>query len=132
MLARCLYQKHDKFKYYGGRGITVCDKWKEFSKFFEDMGEPEKGRTLDRIDNNAGYSKENCRWATRHEQHYNKRNTRYCTANGETLTVYDWATRLGIRPGVIYCRLTRGWNEERAVSTPLHGANVSNGLEAKK
>ena len=119
MRARCFNKKHDKYKYYGGRGITVCPQWGEFKNFLMDMGEAPSGTTIDRINNNLGYFKENCRWATWLEQSYNKRNTKYCTVHGETLTVHEWASRLNVRTGLIYLRLHRGWTHEAAVLTPI-------------
>ncbi len=69
MLSSCYNQKVRIFKYYGGRGITVCDEWKDFINFYNDMGERPPTLELDRIDNEKGYSKDNCRWATRKENH---------------------------------------------------------------
>lgn len=74
MKARCYNPKSISFKWYGQRGVTVCDRWRDsFSNFLEDMGERPEGKTLDRIDFNKGYSKENCRWATPQEQRTNQR-----------------------------------------------------------
>ena len=74
MKERCLNPNHRSYSYYGGRGILVCPEWiNSFKKFYEDMGEKPKGLTLDRINNNHSYSKENCRWATYHTQALNKR-----------------------------------------------------------
>jgi hypothetical protein len=73
MLGRCTYGRHPAFARYGGRGITVCPEWYSFENFYRDMGERPIGRTLDRLDNEKGYSKENCRWATPFEQQVNRR-----------------------------------------------------------
>lgn len=73
MWQRCANPKHTAFKYYGGRGIRVCKRWEVFENFLEDMGERPAGKTLDRKDNNAGYTPKNCRWATHKEQIHNRR-----------------------------------------------------------
>lgn len=89
-------------KYYADRGIGVCDRWLKFENFLEDMGERPEGKTLDRIKNDLGYSKDNCRWSTSGEQLRNTRRTKMITFEGETLCMKDWAKKIGISgPGLI-------------------------------
>lgn len=90
MRQRCLNKNFRDYHRYGGRGITMCERWLEYENFLADMGSPPKGHSLDRIDNNAGYSPDNCRWATKLVQQRNRRNTRFLTLNGETKTLAEW------------------------------------------
>jgi hypothetical protein len=80
---------------YGGRGISVCERWRDFENFYADMGDPPEGLTLDRIDNDGDYCPENCRWASRKEQAESRSTTRFFTANGLTLSLRGWADRWG-------------------------------------
>jgi hypothetical protein len=107
MLDRCNNPKANQYADYGGRGIKVCHEWQDFTKFFADMGHPPQGGTMDRIDNNKGYFKGNCKWSTRREQARNKRNNRMITAFGRTQTVTDWAIEQGLPPRTLFNRLFR-------------------------
>lgn len=119
MWDRCTNPTHPAWDHYGGRGITVCERWVSFDNFLADMGLRPLGMSLDKIDNDRGYSPDNCRWATQREQNLNKTNGTRLTYNGETLSVTEWAERLGVRRHVIFSRLKIGWSVERALTEPL-------------
>lgn len=108
MKYRCLTPTDKHYSSYGGRGITVSDDWLIFENFYRDMGEKPAGMSLDRIDNNKGYSKENCRWATQREQMRNTRCNRMITHNGETLCITEWAEKYGIPMRILSKRLKAG------------------------
>lgn len=119
---RCYDPNVKSYRNYGARGIVVAACWHDrsgFHQFIKDMGARPEGATLERIDNNGPYSPNNCRWATRDEQANNKRNNRWITANGETLTISQWAKRLGCTPHNISLRIKSGMPEEQAVTKPV-------------
>jgi hypothetical protein len=118
MLARCRNPNVVAYKNYGGRGIDVSDSWSEFKVFFADMGEPNAGETLDRIDNNKGYSKENCRWASRLSQGRNKRNNRIIEVGGVAKTMSEWSEVNGVKLATIWARINKGWDAGLAVTLP--------------
>lgn len=121
MKQRCFNQNSPAYKYYGGRGITVCDRWKSsLINFVKDMGIPDSGMTLDRIDNNLGYSPENCRWAIRSEQQSNRRVNRFIEFNGKSQTAMEWAKELEIPHQTIYQRLDLGYSVEKILSKEKH------------
>lgn len=125
MIARCRYPQHPRFADYGGRGITVCDRWFEsLTNFIDDMGRrPSEAHSLDRIDNDLGYSPANCRWATREEQGRNRRNNIKLTVDGETAPLSVWAERTGIPYVTLRHRLVKlGWSDEETVRTPVGAA----------
>lgn len=105
-------------KDYGGRGITICERWQKFENFLADMGEKPEGLTLDRKDNDKGYYKENCRWATRAEQQNNRRNNIIIVYNQKKQTRTQWAREFKISPDLVYRRIKRGWPIERALTEP--------------
>lgn len=115
MKNRCNNPNVKSYSYYGGRGITVCERWQKFENFLADMGERPDGCSLDRIDNSKGYSPENCRWATKEEQANNKRNNVMVYFNGETHSVTQWAKKLGINHAGMQFRLAN-WPLERAMT----------------
>lgn len=117
MMGRCHNPNSARFHRYGGRGITVCDRWYDPSAFYEDMGDPPAQMSLERIDNDVGYSPENCRWAGVKEQNNNRKDTRRITFNGETMSATAWGERLGITKATMYWRL-RAWPLERALTEP--------------
>ena len=121
MKTRCTNPKHHEFHNYGGRGITVCDEWKnDFQSFYDwaiSNGYADD-LTIDRVDNNRGYSPENCRWITNNEQQNNRNCNRMITYNGKTQTLTKWADELGIKRVTLQARITRyNWNVDRALST---------------
>lgn len=115
MLDRCQRPANRHYADYGGRGITVCERWKQFDAFFEDMGEAPADLTLERLNNNEGYNPDNCVWATRKEQARNKRNTVRITHNGRTMALADWADEIGLPSMKIWRRLKRGWSTPEAL-----------------
>ncbi len=117
MMDRCYNSNFHRFHRYGGRGIAVCRRWHKAENFLADMGEPPKGLTLERIDNDGPYSPKNCRWATYKEQNNNRSSTRLITFNGETMSGAAWAERLGIKKAAMYARLKR-WPLEMALTMP--------------
>ena len=115
MRRRCSDTNHIHYANYGGRGIRVCDSWqKSFESFLSDMGERPHGMTLDRIDNNLGYNKENCKWSTRSEQNTNQKRSKrpglgakyeFC---GSSLTIREWSNLTGVPAVTIGKRIAKG------------------------
>lgn len=102
---------------YSARGIRVCRRWLSFPNFLADMGVPAPGMSLDRIDNDRGYSPGNCRWATREEQQSNRSVNVMLTFRGETMTQAQWQRRIRVSNGRIRERLAKGWSIERTLTT---------------
>lgn len=119
MKHRCDNPNNSQYKDYGGRGITYDPSWKTFSGFIADMGDKPIGTSIDRINNNLGYSKENCRWATRKQQQRNTRSNRHITYKGETRCLSEWNEIMGYKEDTIKDRLRQGWDELKALLTPV-------------
>lgn len=133
MKRRCHYAMHVAYKDYGGRGIAVCERWRfgeegihPFDCFTRDMGpKPSKDYSIDRVDNNQGYSPENCRWATRAEQSQNRRacvvsynHSTLLSHDGQTMDASSWERRLGWTKDTVCRRLRRGWSAHDALTVP--------------
>lgn len=128
MLLRCYTPSSSGYEYYGGRGITVCDEWRENFQAFYDWS-MENGYkddlTIDRKDNEKGYSPDNCKWATSKEQANNRRNNRYIEFNGKVHTISEWEQITGISRRVIEERIDNlGWSIERALTQKVHTAPI--------
>lgn len=125
MIRRCYDSKSPDYKYYGLKGITVCDRWRDsLDNFIADIGVIPKGLTIDRIDNSRGYEPGNVRIATVRQQNNNKSDTKHINFNGATRTMKGWAEHVGISPALLRYRLTAGWSVENALTIkPNNGAN---------
>ena len=122
MIARCTNPKHEAFGNYGARGITVCERWRNYEAFAFDMGPRPEGGTVERQDNSKGYSPENCCWATRTEQGRNKRNNVMVEMDGERLALSEWAERYSIKYQTVWRRIfVAGWDAPQAIKTPVTG-----------
>ncbi len=133
MRTRCYNPQYALYHRYGGRGISVCQRWRRsFVHFLADMGpKPFPEASIDRIDNDGNYScgqceqcirnnwTANCRWATPTEQSRNSARVRLLTHNGITMPIVDWARKLGLRPNTLSARLKYGWSVEKTLTVPV-------------
>lgn len=119
MLQRCSDDSGNSYKSmrYGGRGVKVCERWKVFKNFIEDMGIRPESSTIDRIDSDKGYCKENCRWADKKTQAINRKSTKVFSHLGKTLCLSDWAKFLNITPAAMTYRIKNNWNKARIFET---------------
>lgn len=109
MIQRTSNPNSKMFKHYGGRNIFVCDRWRLYDNFLADMGRSLPGTSLGRIDNNKGYSPENCRWETKEQQANNTRRNVFIEHNGIRLTVAQWAKKTGVPERTLHGRVSKGW-----------------------
>ena len=118
MKERCLHEKSGHYKWYGARGIKVCNRWlHSFKNFLADMGEKPQGLSLDRINNNGNYEPSNCKWSTWGDQANNKRNNIWITFDGKTLSKAQWAREINIDIGTLANRIYHGWSISDALTT---------------
>jgi hypothetical protein len=118
MRGRCLCKTDAAYLDYGGRGITICEKWSDFSLFVSDMGERPKGFTLERLDNDKGYSPDNCKWASRKEQARNRRSSRILEINGIEKCLAEWCEFYNLQYGTVLARINKGWSVSKAFELP--------------
>lgn len=120
MMSRCYDKTNIGYHNYGGRGIVVCDAWHEFEMFLSDMGVRPEGMSIDRINNNIGYSKSNCAWSNKEQQCSNTRRNRKLTYLGKTQTVTQWAKELNMDRAVLSYRANHWNSDELCLTAPLH------------
>jgi len=119
MWERCNYEKHASWDYYGGQGLGVCDRWRSFSAFCDDMeASYREGLTIERLDNSKGYEKSNCIWDTPKAQARHTRRNCYFSLNGVCMTITDWSIKLGGNHSLVRHRLNMGWPIEQALTVP--------------
>jgi len=118
MRSRCENPNTAAFKRYGARGISVCERWKSFQNFIDDMGECPPNMTLERVDNDGPYSPENCVWASRAQQSRNNSRNRILEIDGVKKSMTEWSEESGIKAGTIWLRLNKGINPRDAVFNP--------------
>lgn len=122
MRKRCNNPRNPAYLHYGGRGITVCERWSSYAAFLEDMGpRPDDDHTIERLDVNRGYEPDNCVWLPSALQARNRRDTVRITHEGVTLTLADWAEKTGIKYGTLWARYNAGWSTDRLLGcSPRH------------
>lgn len=116
MKRRCFNSASQNYRNYGGRGITVCERWLDFRGFYEDMGECPPGFSIERIDVNGNYEPDNCKWIPSHEQHRNKRSSVTVVVDGEQMGLKEACLKLGCNYRTVQSRINLlGWTKEEAL-----------------
>jgi len=127
MKQRCFYPKHNRFKNYGGRGITICEEWLDFQNFYRDMYKSyqnhcekhsERDTTIDRKNPNGNYTPQNCHWNTLWNQNLNRANNHLLTYKGVSKPMTQWAREKGFKRGLLENRIKRGWSVKKMLETP--------------
>lgn len=116
MKERCFNPKDSRYSSYGGRGISISKSWLNFENFFRDMGSKPLKHSIDRIDNNRGYSKENCRWTDGFVQANNTRKNKFLTFKGKKLTISQWSREIGMCRHKLAQRVRAGWPVSRCLA----------------
>jgi hypothetical protein len=119
MKYRCHSAKHPSHHRYGGRGITVCERWHKFENFLQDMGERPEGMEIGRKDNDGGYFKGNCRWETPAQNSRNTSKNLILTFDGKSMCLTEWSEVCGIGTTTIKQRLLRGWSIQKSLTQPV-------------
>ena len=116
MIQRCTDLRCKDYKWYGARGIRVCERWTNFRNFFADMGVRPEGTSIDRINGEGHYQPDNCRWADKFQQKHNRADNLLLTFQGRTQPAILWARERGINRSTLYSRIRAGWTTSRALS----------------
>lgn len=119
MLQRCFNPRHKHFYRYGGRGISICARWRTFEAFLADVGPRPEKTSIERINNDGNYEPGNCRWATQHEQTRNMSRNRVLVLDGVARCVSDWSQILGVSTSTLFGRIKRGWTDQQALTIPV-------------
>lgn len=120
MRERCNNPHNKHYKWYGGRGVSVCAEWDDFEVFKRDMGDRPAGRSLDRIDNDGPYCKDNCRWATKQEQVWNTSKARWIEFNGDRKVLSEWARHFGVTPAHVHV-MCKKYGEQEGLARIMRG-----------
>ncbi len=126
MIQRATNPNHSDARNYTERNITVCDEWRSFENFYKDMGDrPFKKAQIDRINNNKGYFKNNCRWVTHRENQNNKRGNVLIEFKGITKTLMQWSVAIGIHYNTLQNRMNKGWGVEKTLTQPAQQGEIN-------
>ena len=127
MKSRCYCENRSNYKFYGGRGIAICNEWKnDFMKFYQWAIENgyKDGLTIDRIDNNGNYTPENCKWENQKEQFRNRRTSKMIFYNGKNKCLSYWGEIYGIKTHTLLARINRGWSFEKSINEKVRKCNI--------
>ena len=116
IMDRCHNQSARDYYLYGGRGISVCERWKHIENFIADMGDRHYGRSIDRINNDGNYEPRNCRWATIKQQSNNRRTNHILKFKGKSQTMQAWSEEIGVNKNTLYGRTRKGWSMKKILS----------------